>query len=47
MNEAIEEAKRKLERIFLKIDFDKAYDSVEWSFVDLMMERFNFEGLDK
>lgn len=43
LNEAIEEAKKKkLKRIFFKIDFAKAYDSVDWGFLDHMLEKFNF-----
>lgn len=43
LNEAVEEAKKKrIERIFFKIDFAKAYDSVDWSYLDMMMEQFNF-----
>lgn len=40
---AIDEAKRrKLSKVFFKINFAKCYDSIEWDFLDLMMERFNF-----
>lgn len=43
LNEAMDESKkRNLSIIFFKIDFTKAYDPVEWSFIDLMMEHFNF-----
>lgn len=46
LNEAIDEAKkRKIEKIFFKIDFAKAYDSVDWGFLNLMMECFNFNPL--
>lgn len=43
LNEAIDEAKRdRIERVFFKIDFAKAYDTVEWSYLNLILERFNF-----
>lgn len=43
LNEAIDEAKHnRIERIFFKIDFAKAYDTVEWSYLNLILERFNF-----
>lgn len=45
LNDAIDEArKRKQERIFFKIDFAKAYDLVDWGFLNLMMGRFNFDS---
>lgn len=28
--------------MFLKVDFTKAYDSVDWSFLDAMLSNFNF-----
>jgi hypothetical protein len=28
--------------LIFKVDFEKAYDSVEWSFLDYMLERFGF-----
>lgn len=43
LNEAILEAKRKkVERIIFKIDFEKAYDTVDWEFLDSMLDFFNF-----
>ncbi|XP_057770683.1 uncharacterized protein LOC130990469 [Salvia miltiorrhiza] len=43
---AIAEASKKRKgRIIFKVDFAKAYDSVEWDFLDLMLERMNFEPL--
>lgn len=45
LNEAISEArKKKIGRVIFKIDFAKAYDFVEWGFLDSMMEFFNFDG---
>ncbi|XP_057809051.1 uncharacterized protein LOC131023524 [Salvia miltiorrhiza] len=46
LNEAIAEAKKRGKgRIVFKIDFAKAYDSVEWDFLDIMMDRLNFDPL--
>lgn len=43
LNEAIIEAKRKkIRRVFFKIDFAKAYDSMDWSFLDTIIETLNF-----
>lgn len=43
LNEVISEARRKkFERILFKIDFTKAYDSVEWCFLENMLEFFYF-----
>lgn len=43
LNEAIDDAKRnQIGRIFFKIDFAKAYDSVDWGYLNLMMECFKF-----
>jgi hypothetical protein len=43
MNEVIDFAKRRgKECIILKVDFEKAYDSVDWGFLDYMLVRFGF-----
>ncbi|KAL6525382.1 hypothetical protein OROHE_015689 [Orobanche hederae] len=45
LNEVVEEAKkRKSKRVIFKIDFAKAYDSIEWEFLLTLMERMNFPG---
>ncbi|GKU93948.1 hypothetical protein SLEP1_g7497 [Rubroshorea leprosula] len=42
-NEVIDEAKRKRKKSFLfKVDFEKAYDKVCWSFLEFMMMRMGF-----
>jgi hypothetical protein len=42
-NEVIEEAKRlNKEVVFLKVDFEKAYDSVDWDFLEFVMRKMNF-----
>ncbi|GKV41862.1 hypothetical protein SLEP1_g49342 [Rubroshorea leprosula] len=42
-NEVIDEVKRKRKNSFLfKVDFEKAYDRVSWSFIDYMMMRMGF-----
>lgn len=43
LNEAIDEARKtKKERLFFKIDFAKAYDSVDWGFIENMLLLFGF-----
>lgn len=43
VNEVIDYAKKKGKRGFIfKIDFEKAYDSVNWSFLDYMLARLGF-----
>lgn len=43
LNEATEEAmKKKVQKIFFKIYFAKAYDSVDWDFLDHMSKNFIF-----
>jgi hypothetical protein len=43
MNEIIDYARRaKKECLIFKIDFSKAYDSVEWPFLEYMLKRFGF-----
>jgi hypothetical protein len=42
-NEVVDLAKRsKRECPVFKVDFEKAYDSVSWSFLDYMMRRMDF-----
>ncbi|GKU90798.1 hypothetical protein SLEP1_g4749 [Rubroshorea leprosula] len=42
-NEVIDEVKKKKKKAFLfKIDFEKAYDKVSWSFLDHMMQKMGF-----
>jgi hypothetical protein len=44
INEVIDYAKRKKKKCFVfKVDFEKAYDSVDWKFLDYMLRRFGFE----
>ncbi|GKV27589.1 hypothetical protein SLEP1_g36748 [Rubroshorea leprosula] len=43
LNEVVDEIKKKKQPAFVfKADFEKAYDSVDWSFLDWMMENFGF-----
>jgi hypothetical protein len=43
VNEVIDYAKKlKKECLILKVDFEKAYDSVDWGFLDYMLRRFGF-----
>ena len=43
LNEAVEEAKKcKKPALVFKVDFEKAYDSVSWSFLDYMLDRMGF-----
>ena len=38
LNEVVEEARRKRKPVMIfKVDFEKAYDSVSWSFLDYML----------
>jgi len=42
-NEVIEEVRRRRRSgVFLKVDFEKAYDSVRWSFLFDMLNRLGF-----
>lgn len=34
--------KTKKETVFIKVDFEKAYDSVSWEFLDFMMGKMGF-----
>ena len=43
LNEVVEETlKRKKPVMVFKVDFEKAYDSVSWSFLDYMLIRLGF-----
>jgi hypothetical protein len=43
VNEVVDMAKRSGRScLIFKVDFEKAYDSVEWSFLDYMLDRFGF-----
>jgi hypothetical protein len=45
INEVIDLARRNGQScLILKVDFEKAYDSVEWSFLEYMLRRFGFCG---
>jgi hypothetical protein len=45
VNEIIDLAiKSRREFLIFKVEFEKAYDSVSWSFLDYMMIRFRFSG---
>jgi hypothetical protein len=45
--EGVDEIKRRDKCFFLKVDFEKAYDSVSWSYLEYMLRRMNFEFEDK
>ena len=36
--------KSKKECLILKVDFEKAYDSVDWDFLEYMLHRLGFEA---
>ncbi|MCI17629.1 LINE-1 reverse transcriptase like, partial [Trifolium medium] len=43
VNEVVDLARRNGHScLIFKVDFEKAYDSVEWSFLDYMLDRFGF-----
>ncbi|XP_057445076.1 secreted RxLR effector protein 78-like [Lotus japonicus] len=45
LNEVVHEAKlRKRSTLIFKVDYEKAYDSVEWSFLLYMLKRMNFSN---
>lgn len=45
-NELVDDTKRnKKDMVLFKVDFEKAYDSVSWNFLDYMMSRMGFNQL--
>jgi len=45
-NEAVDEARKmKKELLLFKVDFEKAYDSVDWNYLDAVMTRMEFPTL--
>lgn len=43
LNEAMEDAKKRKKKLFIfKVDFAKAYDSVEWEYLMDMLRHMNF-----
>ena len=43
LNEVVEEAKRSKKPVMVfKVDFEKVYDSVSWSFLDYILDRLGF-----
>lgn len=45
INEAVDFARKvKKECIIVKVDFEKAYDAVNWNFLDYMMHRVGMSG---
>lgn len=43
LNEVVEDSKKSKERaLFLKVDFDKAYNSIDWSYMLEMLAILNF-----
>jgi hypothetical protein len=43
INEVVDSARRNGQScLIFKVDFEKAYDSVDWSFLDYMLDRFGF-----
>ncbi|GKU90664.1 hypothetical protein SLEP1_g4631 [Rubroshorea leprosula] len=45
-NEAIDGVRKRKSQCFVfKIDFEKAYDNVNWSFLDYMMEKMGFDAV--
>jgi len=45
-NEIVEDAKRlKKDLLLFKVDFEKAFDSIDWSYLDAVMKKMNFPTL--
>jgi hypothetical protein len=42
-NELVDDArKHKKDLLLFKVDFEKAYDSVDWNYLDTLLRRMNF-----
>jgi hypothetical protein len=47
-NEVVDEARRlKKELLLFKVDFEKAYDSVDWGYLDAVMGKMGFSSLGR
>jgi len=45
-NEIVEDAKRlKKDLLLFKVDFEKAFDSIDWSYLEAVMKKMNFPTL--
>jgi len=45
-NEIVEDAKRlKKDLLLFKVDFEKAFDSIDWSYLESVMKKMNFPTL--
>lgn len=45
MNEIISWGKRRRKKlVFLKVDFEKAFDSLKWSFLNMVMTQMGFSA---
>ena len=38
----IDKSQAKVGKMIIKIDLEKAYDSIEWSFIKMILQFFNF-----
>jgi hypothetical protein len=48
VNELLDLAKRRKDKcLFFKVDFERAYDTVNWNFLDYMMGRMGFAEVDE
>jgi len=45
-NEVVDEARKtKKELILFKVDFEKAYDSIDWGYLDVVMQKNGVSGV--
>ena len=46
VNEMVNDARRsKKELLFFKVDFEKAFDSMDWDYLNVVMTKMNFPVL--